>query len=404
MKTPSSVISVLSVVPSGCAKSPRMHNRIMNATAELALDDHEGVAEERQSAAPRLRDTLDRLRYRAQHYGLTLTLAIPGRLLNLVLSPNQPRFDASVLSMLQRRYEALLERDLDNVARGYYPRELLYQFPLLGYLRCAPEALADVPRFVWRRYRGSHGDLPGHVDRQRYPRYYLRTFHWQTDGWFSTRSARLYDAGVEFLFGGTADIMRRMAIPPVVDSVRGQARPRILDLACGTGRFLRQLHRALPQAQLYGLDMSGPYLEHARELLAGSDASLIADNAEAMPLADAQFDVVTSVFLFHELPGDVRRRVMREALRVLTPGGRFVVLDSAQLSDSRKLAPVMSAFAATYHEPYYKGYVRDDLAGLMRECGFEVEQSVPHLVSKLVVGRKPRRARVRRVATRRSTS
>src|SRR6185369_682700 len=162
------------------------------------------------------------------------------------------------------------------------------------------------------------------------------------------------------------------------------------------GRFLFQLHRALPHAQLFGLDMSGPYLEAARKLLAGTDTSLIADNAEAMPLADAQFDAVTSVFLFHELPSDTRRRVMREAWRVLAPGGRFVVSDSAQLADSRELEPALSAFSAAYHEPYYRGYVRDDLAAVMRECGFEVEDSAPHLVSKVVVGRKPQRARRRR--------
>ena len=147
--------------------------------------------------------------------------------------------------------------------RGYYPRELLYQFPLLRYLRQLPEALGDLPRFLWRSFTEQHDDLPAHVDRSRYPRYYLRTFHWQTDGWLSERSARLYDPSVEFLFGGTADTMRRMAIPPVVEALRGVARPRVLDIACGTGRFLLQLSRALPQAKLYGLDLSAPYLAHA---------------------------------------------------------------------------------------------------------------------------------------------
>jgi ubiquinone/menaquinone biosynthesis C-methylase UbiE len=368
----------------------------MTATASLSIGDRDGTA-------GGLRASLDRLRYRAQHYGLTLSLGVPGRLLSMALSPSQ-RLDPAIFALLQQRYDTLLERDLDNVARGYYPRDLLYQFPLFDYLRRVPEAIVDVPRFMLRRYRRGYDDLPEGLDRGRYPRYYLRTFHWQTDGWFSERSARLYDFGVEILFGGTADIMRRMAIPPVVDAVRGVTRPRILDLACGTGRFLFQLHRALPHAQLFGLDMSGPYLEAARKLLAGTDTSLIADNAEAMPLADAQFDAVTSVFLFHELPSDTRRRVMREAWRVLAPGGRFVVSDSAQLADSRELEPALAAFSAAYHEPYYRGYVRDDLAAVMRECGFEVEDSAPHLVSKVVVGRKPQRARRPRGAAKRRRS
>jgi ubiquinone/menaquinone biosynthesis C-methylase UbiE len=366
----------------------------MTTTADVALPGGD-------AAGTGVRAAIDRMRYRAQHYGLTLSLAIPRQLLSFAVAPRHTRFDTSIFNTLQRRYDALLELDLDNVAHGYYPRELLYQFPLFDYLRQVPEALVDLPRFLWRSYRRVSDDLPAGIDRRRYPRYYLRTFHWQTDGWLSDRSARLYDASVEFLFGGTADIMRRMAIPPVVDALRGRERPRLLDLACGTGRFLLQLHRALPHAQLFGLDMSGPYLARAGELLAGTDTSLIADNAEAVPLADGQFDAVTSVFLFHELPADARRRVMREAWRVLAPGGRFVVCDSAQLADSRELEAVLRAFHATYHEPYYKGYLRDDLAAVMSECGFELQSSTPHLVSKVVVGRKPQLARRRRGAAQR---
>ena len=374
-----------------------MHNQGMNDASVAAPIEIPDPPPRRGLGA-----SLDRLRYRAQQYGLAMSLAVPGRLWNLVLSPNQERFSVGVLKAVQARYEALLEQDLANVARGYYPRELLYQFPLFDYLRKMPEALLDVPRFLLRSYRGRHDELPPAVDRRRYPHYYLRTFHWQTDGWLSERSARLYDVGVEFLFGGTADVMRRMAIPPVVDAVRDKARPRILDVGCGTGRFLLQLSRALPSAKLYGLDMSGPYLLEASALLAGTDASFMAENAEALPLADEQFDAVTSVYLFHELPADARRRVMREARRVLVPGGRFVVMDSAQLAESRALEPVMQAFPAAYHEPYYKGYLRDDLADVMRESGFEVESSAPYLVSKVVVGRKPGRTAALRDRRRRT--
>ena len=60
----------------------------------------------------------------------------------------------------------------------------------------------------------------------------------------------------------------------------------------------------------------------------------MADNAEAMPFKDGWFDVVTCVYLFHELPKNARRNVLRDMLRVLRPGGLCVIEDSAQRAES----------------------------------------------------------------------
>ena len=117
--------------------------------------------------------------------------------------------------------------------------------------------------------------------------------------------------------------------------------------------------------------------------------SLIADNAEQLPYVDGYFDVVTSVYLFHELPRNARRNVLREAHRVLRPGGLLVLEDSSQPSDSPVLAPVLSKFQTDFHEPFYKDYLEDDLAELAEECGFVAESSEPHLVAKVVVAKKP---------------
>ena len=45
------------------------------------------------------------------------------------------------------------------------------------------------------------------TDTDKYPDYYLQNFHYQSDGWLSSKSARLYDYQVESLFLGTADAM-----------------------------------------------------------------------------------------------------------------------------------------------------------------------------------------------------
>jgi ubiquinone/menaquinone biosynthesis C-methylase UbiE len=330
---------------------------------------------------------LVRARYFAQQGGLAFSFGLMAHLWHLAVQPRQPAPPRAAIRTLQRRYAALLAADWRNAETGVYPRELLFGIPFRQFLRSLPTTFTDAPRVLWRMRKRRSDDLPRDIDRSAFPKYYLRNFHWQTDGWLSDRSARQYDFAVEVLFGGTADVMRRMAIPPVAEAVRDLAHPRILDVACGTGRFLAQLHRALPHARLAGLDLSPYYLARARAVLP-SDATLVADNAEAMPFKDGLFDVVTSVFLFHELPGDARRRVVAELHRVLRPGGTLVLLDSAQLAESQELEGILDSFQRMYHEPYYKGYLRDDLAALVAAHGFTVERAEPQFVSKLVVATK----------------
>jgi ubiquinone/menaquinone biosynthesis C-methylase UbiE len=336
---------------------------------------------------------VDKARYVAQQNSLLALLGAAVKFGHLMLGPNAPAAaPPGAMKLLERRYHDLLARDLENVQRGDYPRDLLFQIPWRYYARQVPGTLFDMPRVFRRVKKRDPHELPEGVDLSAYPKYYRRTFHWQTDGWLSDNSAKRYDIGVEILFAGTADVMRRQALPPLVRELRNREHPRLLDIACGTGRFLSQAHRALPNAKLYGLDLSPFYLARARKVLHDvADVSLVAENAEKMPFANDTFDAISSVFLFHELPKDARRAVMREAWRVLAPGGVFVVCDSNQHAESSELSHYLRAFAELYHEPYYKGFIDDDLVEIMRECDFEVESSEPHFLSKVVVGRKPLR-------------
>jgi ubiquinone/menaquinone biosynthesis C-methylase UbiE len=240
--------------------------------------------------------------------------------------------------------------------------------------------------------RKNFHDIPA-VDKQRFPAYYRRTFHWQTDGYFSEHSAEMYELGVEILFRGTADVMRRQIIPPITRYVRtagGAEHVKLLDVACGTGRTLHQLWRAHPAMRLWGIDLSPAYVRIARRRLADVDElTLAVENAERLPFADATFDVATSVYLFHELPRNARRNAVRELYRVVRPGGLVVIEDSAQLAESAEIERVLRDFPRDFHEPFYDDYLEDDLAGLLAEVGFEVTSVEPHLVAKVVVARRP---------------
>ncbi len=342
----------------------------------------------------RLRSNLEGVRHRVLHRGSARVFEGLSRAWNQVLGRDYPTPPPPELyPVLRARVEALVEKDLRNVEQGYYPASLLGTFRSADLLRLLP-LLVELPRIYRRKAQRHYQDLPASEDLARYPAYYQRNFHWQTDGWFSSRSARIYRLQVEFLFWGCADVMRRQLIPPLVDGLgaRAHERPRIADLATGAGEFLSLLRVALPTAHLYGVDLSPHYVEEARRKLAGAhDVTLMTENAEELPLGAGTFDAVTSIFLFHELPADARRNVISEALRILKPGGRFVLCDSLQYCDpaGQEIAYYLDWFPANYHEPYYKGYVREPLEETLRSCGFEVLRSEPNFTSKIVVAQKP---------------
>jgi ubiquinone/menaquinone biosynthesis C-methylase UbiE len=335
---------------------------------------------------------LDRLVYRSQHWSLLLQATLLQEATRLVSRLPRPRLSGAEVRAVLRRRDELHTRDLANVEAGLYPRELLFDIPVARYMRALPRLLRDTPRVVRRKKAGAFRDIP-EVDKQRYPAYYRRTFHWQTDGYFSDHSAEVYELGVELLFRGTADVMRRQIIPPVTRAVHaagGASRVRLLDVACGTGRTLHQLAVAHPALRLYGIDLSPAYVRLARRRLARvAEVALAVENAEALPFADGAFDVVTSVYLFHELPRNTRRAVARELWRVVRPGGLVVLEDSAQLAESAEIASALRAFPDEFHEPFYADYLEDDLAELLREVGFHVESSEPQFVAKVVVARRP---------------
>lgn len=333
---------------------------------------------------------LDRLAYRSQHLSLLIQATLFQEATRWITRMPRPQVTRAELTTLLRRRRELHARDVANVEAGLYPRDALFDIPVGRYARQLPRLLRDTPNIVRRRRAGAYQDIPV-VDKKRYPAYYRRTFHWQTDGYFSEHSAEVYELGVELLFRGTADVMRRQIIPPITEHLRGRGEGlRLLDVACGTGRTLHQIAQAHPGLRLYGVDLSPAYIREARKRLAAlPEVSLAVENGEALPYADATFDVVTSVYLFHELPRNARRNVARELLRVVKPGGLVVIEDSAQLIESAELASALHAFPGEFHEPFYDDYLEDDLAAMLREVGFTVTSSEPHFVAKVVAARRP---------------
>lgn len=311
------------------------------------------------------------------------------------LSKGAPRFRPSRPTPGERAlFRAALRiqaRDAENVRQGIYP-PMEDEDSLAGHIEAVRRMFADLPASNERRLAGRAEEAAALPQAEGMPDYYAQNFHYQTDGYLSEESAQIYDIQVDTLFLGTSGAMRRQALVPIASYVRGkdQRTLSMLDVACGTGRFLGQAAQAFPAMPMKGIDLSAAYVDMAREHLAEHrNIDLAQGNAEMLPLPDNSQDIVTSVYLYHELPGEVRRTVTKEILRVLKPGGIYVLVDSLQWGDEPDYDGLLEAFPHRFHEPYYEHYLGDDLVTLFSSCGFELTETSLAYLSKVVVGRKP---------------
>jgi ubiquinone/menaquinone biosynthesis C-methylase UbiE len=283
---------------------------------------------------------------------------------------------------------ALLRQDLANVEAGIYPLPTDHDGSLLTLLDRSRLFFEDLPEVHRRRESGGAREVLNEETRAKRPGYFLQNFHYQSGGWMTEDSARRYDTQVEVLFNGTANATRRQALPPLYELFAGhdQRRLRLLDVGCGTGRFLDFVRQTWPRLPVGGLDMSEAYVREARHhLTRWSRISLMVGDGTRIPMANDSQDAVTSIFMFHELPPEVRRGAFGEFARVLVPGGRLVLVDSLQRGDEPDYDGLLELFPQNFHEPYYESYVEEDFDAIARDCGLMHTRSVNAFVSKVMV-------------------
>lgn len=279
-----------------------------------------------------------------------------------------------------------IARVRDNIHKQ--PWDMTFQSSASGamrFLHRAANIAKEVDSMVSAMRKGSTPDVWLHGEP--YPEYYRYSYHYQADGWLSSRSAEAYELLTETLLFGTQDAMQRVTFHALTPYLRAQARqvaagrnPVVVEVGAGTGRFATFVRDNFRNIDLHLSDLSPFYLQSARENMVNWEVTVKPDktrmgrtfyvqaNAERLPFTNASVDVLYSMYLMHELPPQTRRAVVAEAARVLRKGGLFIITDSTQLGDIPRYDKDAGKFS-NLNEPWYTSYLTEDFGHLVTKDG-----------------------------------
>ncbi|KXO06255.1 methyltransferase type 11 [Bacillus thuringiensis] len=122
----------------------------------------------------------------------------------------------------------------------------------------------------------------------------------------------------------------------IVAKVNLDGKGKILDIGTGNGSLIIKLAKAFPKSFLTGIDYWGENWEYSEtqcQKNAGIEGvydkiDFLKASAAELPFTDDEFDLIVSCLTFHEVKDRENKiEVIKEALRVLKPGGEFVFLD-----------------------------------------------------------------------------
>ncbi|MDP2950710.1 MAG: class I SAM-dependent methyltransferase [Chloroflexota bacterium] len=177
-----------------------------------------------------------------------------------------------------------------------------------------------------------------------------------------TRWAGIYDLRVR--------LFMRWWRKAAVNALRPRPGDTVLDLACGTGlNFPHIIERVGPQGRIVGVDLTRAMLKQARRKLARhrwNGVALVEGDAASLPLASESCDAVLCSFGMVIIP-DYRRAIV-EAVRVLRPGGRLVLLEPKRGSALwAKVVNPLVAFAGRFGAVDLDRRPWEELPGLLED-------------------------------------
>ena len=152
----------------------------------------------------------------------------------------------------------------------------------------------------------------------------------------------------------------------------------VLDLGCGAGIQTVAYKQAFADAEVWGVDLSAPLLRFAHVWAEDKGLAINYRQADARHtgLADEQFDLILSYILFHETWYDILPGIMREAHRLLAPGGIFLNGDTPYQPDRLSMSKQVTNHWQVVNngEPFWTGYADTDIRQALIDAGFDPQQ------------------------------
>jgi ubiquinone/menaquinone biosynthesis C-methylase UbiE len=219
------------------------------------------------------------------------------------------------------------------------------------------------------------------------PEYLEKTYWW---AYTHPNAVRVFERQwlVNLILWGNFSRLRDLALAELSDALNGQ----LLQVACVYGDFTQQLVKRLgPQGHLNVVDVAPVQIKNLHNKLHDKrQVSILQQDASHLNFRDASQDAALVFFLLHEMPADVRRKTISEALRVTKPGGKVVFVDYHKPQASSPFRYIMVPILTTL-EPFamdlWNGQITDWLPAECAHLKIDKQTYFGGLYQKVVITR-----------------